>query len=102
MLDSTGLVIILRRKLFSFCKQQTDGLPNTSNPLGCPDIRPTDNNEQLVEWLLATRSRLLALQHESHGHMLHLIPGPCSLHPSSVTHPDTTQWQFACIYSALS
>jgi hypothetical protein len=41
------------------CKhQQADAPPYTANPLSCSDVPQTNNNEQLVEWLPATRRGL--------------------------------------------
>jgi hypothetical protein len=43
-------VIMFASGLFRFCKQHTDAYTKTSNLHGCCDIRPTNNNGQLVEW----------------------------------------------------
>lgn len=45
----------VQKKPLDVCKQQVDAPANTANPLSCSDVPQTNNNEQLVEWLLATR-----------------------------------------------
>jgi len=45
----------VQKKPLNVCKQQVDAPANTANPLSCSDAPQTNNNEQLVEWLLATR-----------------------------------------------
>jgi hypothetical protein len=45
----------VQNKPLNVCKQQADAPPNTANPLSCSDVPQTNNNEQLVEWLPATR-----------------------------------------------
>ena len=56
----------VQKEPLNVCKQQVDAPTNTTDPLSCSDVPQTNNNEQLVEWLLATRWDLPAPVVQTH------------------------------------
>jgi hypothetical protein len=88
----------VQNRPLSVCKQ-ADAHPHTADPLSCSDVTPTNNNEQLVEWLPATRRRLLTRIAQTHVIVDSYV---VQFTPSSVTHPRTIYSASSCVFTALS